>query len=130
MSARREPKAPLSCPATNSPTDRPSLAAPAPASPTTKMNTNKIKTDGFSNPETERFFAEQWDDERLLKQGEEEKHCGFCNHCFFLKSEELWILCLNADSPYCYETLDACFTCPGHEPYSRQDSSPGEGEPP
>ena len=52
------------------------------------MNTNRIKSDGFSNPATQRYFVENWSDDR------------YCE-----------------DSAYCYETLDGSFSCPGQDPY-------------
>jgi hypothetical protein len=46
---------------------------------------------------------------------------------FLLDTDYNWILCLNPDSRYCYETLDACFSCPCLEPYQDPDSDESEG---
>ena len=86
------------------------------------MNANRIKRDGFSNPETEGAY-QSWPEEKEEKDAEQKKHCGFCSHCFFLPADIMWILCLNADSPYCYETVSVFFTCTGHEPWPEEDSS-------
>jgi hypothetical protein len=33
----------------------------------------------------------------------------------------MFCLCLNADSPYCYETLEVPFACPVQEPHPGED---------
>lgn len=79
------------------------------------MNTNLIKKDGFSNPDTKRLFEEHWNDE--LSDEQCKKLCGLCNHGFFLDPPDLdWVLCLNRDGPHAFETVSSLFTCPAHEP--------------
>jgi hypothetical protein len=81
------------------------------------MNTNRIKTDGFSNPETERYFREGWTQERSEKELQEEKVCALCRRAFPTPgTADPWVICLNPDSRYCYETLDPLFSCARHEP--------------
>ena len=82
------------------------------------MNTNRIKRDGFSNPATQRYFVENWSDDRYCEDIEERKCCGFCRNAHFVECEGYpWVICLNPDSAYCYETLDGSFSCPGQDPY-------------
>jgi hypothetical protein len=74
------------------------------------MNKNRFKTDGFSTPETQKLY-ESWSEqlcEQLLVQ---ETLCGYCRDSRFVSDGE-WVVCLSADSPYCYETLCSWFTCP------------------
>jgi len=73
------------------------------------MNKNHFKTTGFSNTNTQQWF-ESWSEELCLKLMDEEKLCGFCCHSRFVSDGE-WVVCLNADSPYCYETLCSSFIC-------------------
>ncbi|MHC1769138.1 MAG: hypothetical protein AB9869_33455 [Verrucomicrobiia bacterium] len=87
------------------------------------MNTNCIKKDGFSNPETKQLFDECWIDDALS-----DEHCtalcGLCTHGFFLDPPDLdWVLCLNRDGPHAFETVSSLFTCPAHEP---NDEEPDE----
>ena len=89
------------------------------------MNRNLIKKDGFSNLDTQRFY-ESWTEEWQERNAEQEKHCGFCLHCHFLLEDPMFCLCLNADSPYCYETVEVLFTCPVHEPYPEENGSGDE----
>ena len=66
------------------------------------MDANYIRKDGFSNPETERFFAQHWDAERMQGQCEALEHCGICVHSYYLidsPQDRLWMLCLNERSP-------------------------------
>ena len=74
------------------------------------MNCNRIKSEGFSNPETERFFKAHWTYERQMREMETQKTCGFCL-CAIPIADPCSVLCLNADSPYCYETVSAFFSC-------------------
>ena len=48
------------------------------------MNQNRIKLDGFSNPDTEQYFWDNWTDERHYKEIQEEKSCVFCCWSGFL----------------------------------------------
>jgi hypothetical protein len=73
------------------------------------MNKNRFRNDGFSNPETQRLF-EGWPEQECEANIESENLCGFCGHSRFLGGAE-WVVCLNADSRYCYETLCSWFTC-------------------
>jgi hypothetical protein len=95
------------------------------------VNTNRIKRDGFSNPETERFFQEPWTEEGPDQEWEEGKICGLCSQrTLLLPAEYPWVLCLNPDSPYCYETLEPTFSCPRHKPWpeSWRTSSGGKDQ--
>jgi hypothetical protein len=90
------------------------------------VNTNRIKRDGFSNPDTERFYQEPWTEEGPDQEGEEGKICGLCSQgTFLLPSEYPWVLCLNPDSPYCYETVDPIFYCPRHKPWPETSDEQG-----
>jgi hypothetical protein len=82
------------------------------------VNTNRIRREGFSNPETERFYQEVSSEERSEQEWEEAKICGLCSHgrCL-LPFEYPWVLCLNPDSRHCYETLDPIFSCSRHKPW-------------
>ena len=87
------------------------------------MNANKIQVKGFSNPDTERVFA-SWPDEhhrQLFRQG---RLCGLCAHCFFTEDRSESVVCLNPDSPHCYETVDSCFSCALHQHFA-QPVTPG-----
>jgi hypothetical protein len=78
------------------------------------MNTNRISTTGFSNPDTERLFA-SWHAEEVERYSEKDKQCAFCEHGFFLHQNLTLVLCLNPDSPHCHETVEIWFTCPRQE---------------
>jgi hypothetical protein len=93
------------------------------------MDTNYIKSDGFSNPDTQRYFVENWPDERFCKESDERKCCGFCLYGHFLEfTDYFWVICLNPDSPYCYETLDGSFSCPVQDPYPADDDDNGDDD--
>ena len=85
------------------------------------MNSNRIKLEGFSNPTTERLFLVT---SAAFKPLAEEEECDFCGGCamgFFVNPQNVgWILCLNRKSPYCFETVDALFSCPAYEPSAHQ----------
>ena len=50
-------------------------------------------------------------------------------HMRFVGPPDLsWVICLNSDSRYCYETLDAFFSCPVQEAYP--DDPKSHGSPP
>ena len=82
------------------------------------MDTNYIKKDGFSNPDTERVFKS-----RPRDQGEAvveaTKDCGACLWAYYLMdapAEDEWVLCLKPNSPYQLETVHWDFTCPEQKP--------------
>jgi hypothetical protein len=52
------------------------------------MHANRIKSDGFSNPGAQRYFAENWSDDRFSKESEERKCCGFCRYGHYLECED------------------------------------------
>lgn len=82
------------------------------------MDTNFIRKDGFSNPDTERLFREKWDEERMDAVCAINRHCGMCLACEFLvesPEENLWLLCRDEDSPYFLETLHFPFSCEHHD---------------
>lgn len=75
------------------------------------MDTNQIIKDGFSNPDTGRFF-ERLDKDRVAKAVEAMKDCGACVHRVFLvdsPGEYEWLLCMHEDSPHFLETLKWSF---------------------
>ena len=81
------------------------------------MNSNYVRNDGFSNPETERFFKQHWGPEQMWAVCNALKHCGVCGFGFEIvdsPQERLWHLCWNEDSPYHMETVHCAFTCPHH----------------
>ena len=82
------------------------------------MNCNHIVKDGFSNPETERFFT-SWDTERAMKTIADNQNCGACQRCLFLAGGTgglKWLLCLHQDSLYYLQTLSWAFGCPDRIP--------------
>ena len=52
--------------------------------PALRMNRNKIKLDGFSNPETERLLQENWDEDRRVDEYHAQTDCGWCCHRIFM----------------------------------------------
>lgn len=91
------------------------------------MNTNRIVTDRFSNPESEKLYREHWPDEpstytELYEQG---KQCGGCS--FFAPFNSDWGLCCRSESRHHLETVFEHFTCPqyiheGWGPHSFMDA--------
>lgn len=74
------------------------------------MNTNAIRTDGWSNPETEATYKNDWPESPELKlQHQEGDQCGGCS--FFAAFSADWGLCCNADSRNHLETVFEHFTC-------------------
>lgn len=72
---------------------------------------NRIKLDGFSNPESERLYKEQWPDDPALKeQYENGGQCGGCS--FFAPLDSDWGLCLYKKSKHFRETVFEHFSCP------------------
>jgi hypothetical protein len=71
------------------------------------MDSNYIKKDGFSNPDTERFFNKHWKEDLMEATCRARKHCGvcFCGFIFVDSAEDnLWLLCTHDESPYYLET--------------------------
>ena len=74
------------------------------------MNTNRIKTDGFSNPDSEQLMNQQWPDEpELAVQQNEGGQCGACS--FFAPFNLDWGLCCHPNSRHHLETVFEHFTC-------------------
>jgi len=77
------------------------------------MGENTIRTDDFSNEESQQLFEHQWQDEpECLEQYEGGKQCGSCS--FFAPLNSDFGLCLNSESRHRLETLLEHFTCPSH----------------
>ena len=75
------------------------------------MNSNFIKTDEFSNPESERLYRERWPDEPGMKaRYEVGDQCGGCS--FYAKLNADWGLCCYAASRHHLETVFEHFSCP------------------
>jgi hypothetical protein len=76
------------------------------------MNTNRIVTDRFSNPESEKLYREHWPDEPQTYTDlyEEGQQCGGCS--FFAKFNSDWGLCCHPESRHHLETVFEHFTCP------------------
>ena len=76
------------------------------------MNTNRIVTDRFSNPQSERIYREHWPEEPEVYTDhyEQGKQCGGC--AFFAPFNADWGLCCHADSRHHLETVFEHFTCP------------------
>ena len=90
------------------------------------MDTNQIKKDGFSNPDTEQLFDQQWDHERMLSEYRARKDCGWCRDRVFIvdaPEEYKWVLCLSDRAPHWLETVAACFSCPYQQPMAVEDGS-------
>ena len=88
------------------------------------MNANRIRYDGFSNPDTEAFY-QTWTLEQ--QESNEGRECGLCACCFFPGSDWQWILCLNIDGPCCYETVSVFFSCPRFKPREKTGSAGDAG---
>ena len=91
------------------------------------MDRNYIRKDGFSNPDTERFFKENWNEERMMALCQGNKHCGRCIHAHLLiesPEENLWWFCLNEASEYFLETVHFAFGCIHQEPCSGAEAVP------
>ena len=84
------------------------------------MNTNTIRTDGWSNADTELTYKNNWPDSPELKrQYENGDQCGGCS--FFAPFNADWGLCCNAKAPHHTETVFEHFTC---EDYVREGWGP------
>ena len=66
------------------------------------MNTNRVATDGFSNPESERLFKDM--------QGRDGPQCGGCS--FFAPFNLDYGMCCHAGSRHFLETVFEHFSCP------------------
>lgn len=74
------------------------------------MNHNVIRLDGWSNPDTEAIYTNNWrDSPELRSQHENGDQCGGCS--FFAAFNSDWGLCCNADSRHHLETVFEHFTC-------------------
>ena len=78
------------------------------------VDTNYIKKNGFSNPDTERVYK-SWRPTQREAVVEGTKDCGACLWALDLvdaPGEYEWLLCLKPNSPYRWETVHWAFTCP------------------
>jgi hypothetical protein len=90
------------------------------------MDTNYIKKDGFSNPDTERFFKKHWNGDLMEATCRARKHCGVCFCAFiFVDSVEdnLWLLCTHEDSP----NEEVCMTSGKSGTGTHGETTPGRG---
>lgn len=79
------------------------------------MNTNKITTTDFSNPETKAIFKQDFNgDESLRQKYEKGQQCGGCS--FYAEFNEDYGLCCNKASRHVTETVFEHFTCSAHAP--------------
>ena len=77
------------------------------------MNENKISTDRFSNPDTERIYRDGCiDDTQRHKNYVEGRQCGGCS--FFAPFNADYGLCCNRKSAHFTETVFEHFTCPAY----------------
>lgn len=78
------------------------------------MNSNRIVTDRFSNPESQKMYQEHWSEEPETYTGlyQEGYQCGGC--AFFAPFNPDWGLCCHPDSRHHLETVFEHFTCPAH----------------
>src|SRR4051794_8736669 len=93
------------------------MATPQSRSTDLRMDTNYIRKDGFSNPETERLYK-TWDRERGMASLESRQNCGACLDRYSLidsPGQYCWFLCLGENSPHFLETLHWSFGCPQHQ---------------
>lgn len=75
------------------------------------MNSNIIKTDGFSNEDSEKLYHALWVNEpNVRRKYEKGFQCHFCRHFAALSND--WGLCCNARSRHSLETVFEHFTCP------------------
>ena len=74
------------------------------------MNQNRIKTEGFSNSESERLYTEHWpDDPETAELCDAGQQCGGC--AFYAKFNADYGLCCNSNSRHTLETIFEHFTC-------------------
>jgi hypothetical protein len=75
------------------------------------MNTNRVVTDSWSNPESERLYISHWPDEPATYQRYEKgDQCGGCS--FYAQFNSDWGLCCHPKSRHHLETVFEHFTCP------------------
>jgi len=75
-----------------------------------RVNENRIVTERFSNPDTQRRYRAHWPGEpALFAQYEEVGQCGGC--AYFVPFNSDWGLCRNTASRHVTETAFEHFTC-------------------
>ena len=74
-------------------------------------NANQIKTDDWSNPDSEQLYLDDWPQEPDVRELHEEGlQCGGCS--FYAKFNADYGLCCHAGSRHYLETVFEHFTCP------------------
>jgi hypothetical protein len=74
------------------------------------MNTNRVVTTDWSNPESKSRYLNQWNENpELFQQYLEGKQCGGCT--YFAPFNADWGLCCNAAAQNHCETVFEHFTC-------------------
>ena len=74
------------------------------------MNTNVLHTSGFSNPESQELYEQQWPRAPAVrKMYNEGQQCGGCS--FFAPFNSDWGLCCHPRSPHLTETVFEHFCC-------------------
>ncbi len=77
------------------------------------MNSNHVRTDGWSNSETQAMYEKQWPLSPDMKRQHASGHqCGGCS--FFAKFNSDWGLCCHSESKQFLETIFEHFTCPDY----------------
>ncbi len=78
------------------------------------MNTNKVATGTWSNPESKEIYLSEWPQEpKLAKMYKDGWQCGGCS--FYAKFNSDWGLCNHLLSRHHLETVFEHFTCPSYE---------------
>lgn len=73
---------------------------------------NRIRTDGFSNPDSERRYRERWPDEPEIAARYEAGHqCLHCSRWADFRIGNDYGLCLNGESRHFGETTFEHFAC-------------------
>jgi len=76
-----------------------------------KANRNKIVLKGFSSPESDRMYTDQWPREpKCRKQYDQGLQCGGCS--FYAQFDQDLGLCCHKKSRHFTETVFEHFTCP------------------
>ncbi len=78
--------------------------------PRKRLNTNRVKTKGFSNIESERLHSQRGRSD--LSQDEIYLQCGGCS--FYAAFNQDYGLCCNPSSRHLTETVFEHFTCPSY----------------
>ena len=78
------------------------------------MNTNRISTEGFSNPDTRKLYQDKAHIEDRIQ-------CGGCS--FYAVFNADWGLCCHRKSGFYLETVFEHFGCEGHVPESWESHS-------